>query len=158
MPDGSFSKVDCGFGCEAFEDSSRCRLQQNEICDDGIDNDGDTLIDLDDPECAGVQCGAWVEIAGVTIIPDLFCIINNFFLKFRMIFSIIAGVIAGALGISYLLKFLPRKSKTKTKVISSIVAFVLIGAAIFVLALIYFWWIIAFLVVVGVARAILPGV
>ena len=158
LSDGSFDKVECDFGCEAFEDTFRCRLQQNEICDDGIDNDGDDLIDFDDPECSGKECGAWISVAGTTIIPDLFCVINQFMLKFRIIFSVILGVLGGLLGISYLLKFLPKSSETKTKVIWSIVTFLILGIALFLLALIYFWFILLFILIIGIIRIFVPGV
>lgn len=158
LSDGSFQKAQCDFGCEAFENTFRCKLQQNEICDNSIDDDGDGLIDFDDPECREVECGAWVELFGVTIIPDLFCIINRFILKFRFALSIILGVIGGALGVSYLLKFLSPDSKTSTKVISALITFFVVGIALFTLALIYFWWIVLFLIIVGVVRALLPGV
>lgn len=156
--DGSFNKVQCDFGCEAFEDEFRCRLQQNEICGNGIDDDGDGLVDFDDPECKEKECEPWVELFGVTIIPNLFCIIGRFFLKFRLIFSGVLGLIGGALGISYLLKFLPSDSETKTKVISSLITFFLVAISLFVLALIFFWWIVLFLIIIGVIRFLLPGV
>lgn len=49
--DGSYQITDCDYGCEAFGNTYRCRLQPNEICDDGIDNDGNGLIDEADPQC-----------------------------------------------------------------------------------------------------------
>lgn len=158
LSDGSFDKATCGFGCEAFEDTSRCRLQQNEICDNGIDDDGDSLIDFDDPECKEKECKPWFSIAGKTIIPNIFCIINNFFLKFRIVFSIILGVIGGLIGITYLLRFLKPSSKTSTKVIWSLVTFFLLAIALTILALIYFWFIVLFIIIIGVIRIIIPGI
>ena len=169
LADGSFKKTECQFGCEAFEDTSRCRLQQNEICDDGIDNDGDGLIDYDDPECKQIPdvCGAWIKLpefkilgevyGGQTLLPDLFCIINKWLEGTIFWFSILVGLISGGIGISYLLKFIPKKS-TKTKIIYSIITFLLLGIAFSLLALIYFWWIVLFVVIIGIIRAIIPGV
>lgn len=48
-----FSKTDCDFGCEAFGATSRCRLQPEEICDNGRDDNGDGLTDTEDPACKG---------------------------------------------------------------------------------------------------------
>lgn len=57
--DGStFSWVDCKYGCEAFENTYRCRLQSKEICNNQIDDDGNGLIDCADPQCVDSSyCG-----------------------------------------------------------------------------------------------------
>jgi len=42
-----------GDGC-----SSTCQLEMTElICDDVLDNEGDGLVDCDDPDCNGLSCG-----------------------------------------------------------------------------------------------------
>lgn len=86
--DGSFNKITCEFGCESFEDEVRCRLQANEICTDGIDNDGDGLIDADDPECTETDCP---PIFG--FLPNIPCEISNFLEDFRILTSIIIGLL-----------------------------------------------------------------
>ena len=47
----SYTWEGCDYGCEAIENTYRCRLQTDEICNDGIDNDGDGLVDDADPDC-----------------------------------------------------------------------------------------------------------
>ncbi len=143
------SKTDCTFECCVGEDKYFERpCSSEEFC---VDN----ICKAEEEE---QECGAWVEIAGQTIVPDLFCVINQWTLKFRIWFAAILGLLGGLLGISYLLRFLPQNSETKTKVIVSIITFLLVGIAIFVLALIFFWWILLFLVILGVVRLLLPGV
>lgn len=68
--DGSFTKTPCTFGCEAVGNDFRCRLEPKETqCSDGIDNDGDGLIDMDDPDCIGGDCEWW----------NLWCKVKNLF-------------------------------------------------------------------------------
>lgn len=60
--DGSYDKVNCQFGCEAFENDYRCRLQAKEICTNGIDDDGDGKIDKDDVDCTESDKCKWYDI------------------------------------------------------------------------------------------------
>jgi len=47
-----------GFGFRVIPSDTAVRLEfVQEVCNDGLDNDGDTLTDCDDPKCAGtVEC------------------------------------------------------------------------------------------------------
>ena len=65
LPDGNYDKVRCDFGCESFGNSFRCGLQSKEICDNGIDDDGDGLIDSEDPECKPKGLSNWLYIIPV---------------------------------------------------------------------------------------------
>lgn len=57
-----FIWVKCEFGCEPFGGSYRCSSIQKEICDNGIDDDGDGLIDIKDPDCNKdcKSCNDWL--------------------------------------------------------------------------------------------------
>jgi len=59
---GCASSDDCleGERCEFIDNAGVCVPAENEICDDGKDNDGDGLIDLDDSDCKVIKevvCG-----------------------------------------------------------------------------------------------------
>jgi len=157
LEDGSYKKDQCKFGCEAFENTYRCRLQAKEICDDGIDNDGNGLVDLDDPQCKNPVCEAWIEIGGKTIIPDLFCIINNFITNLIVAFSVILGLIGGAIAGSFAYGFTKEKSN-KVKLISVGLSFVILASVVAVLSLLFFWWILLALVILGIIKAFIPGI
>lgn len=181
------SDVNCPSGqfCDA---NKECKVRQAactecpyECCIDSCGANGgflDRACGEDKPFCIdnacqaeeddGEECGAWLSFpefeilgetyGGGTILPNLFCIINNLLSKFIIWFSVVVGLIGGAMGISYLLRFLPKGSTTKTKVIYSIITFLLLGVALFALALIFFWWILLFIVIISIARAVIPGV
>ena len=83
LSDGGYDKIDCEFGCESFENSFRCK-KQGEICDDGIDNDGNGLIDEEDPECK--SNGFWDSIKGF---------FSNLFDGFFDFFTILTWAIVG---------------------------------------------------------------
>jgi len=156
----NFNWVDCDFGCEAFEDTYRCKLQAKEICDDGIDNDGDGLIDMDDPDCQnGEVCGCWITFPGTPfwdefcLLPDLWCHINNFIEDFKIIFAIVLGFLGGLLGLSYTNKLVLKDMKNKRNkwIILSLV-FLVLGAGIGYLAFVYFWWVLLGLIIFGVIK------
>lgn len=59
-----FVKVKNTAGCEATYTSNPIMMECPncvEICNDGIDNDGDGLVDCDDPDCEGVGTGNTVD-------------------------------------------------------------------------------------------------
>ncbi len=59
-----FIKVRNNFGCEATYTSNPIMMDSPnciEICNDGIDNDGDGLVDCDDPDCEGVGTGNTID-------------------------------------------------------------------------------------------------
>lgn len=63
----------CGIGCN-FANDNDCPPPPVEICDNDIDDDGDTLIDCDDPDCA------WIDPAcpcPPNVCQDLLDLINS---------------------------------------------------------------------------------
>jgi len=165
----NFDFISCIFGCEAFENTYRCRLQAIEICDDGIDNDGDGFVDMDDPDCEenGGKCGWWIKIPEFTIlgetyggwgiIPDVWCHLQNWLVKFRLIFAIVLGAFGGLLAGSYSYIFV-KKQENKIKWIVIISSVIILGLAAGYLAWIYFWWILLALIILGIIRAFIPGI
>ena len=49
---------ECEHGCEIVGGMPRCKevIEKETICTDGIDNDGDALVDCEDPDCEGKKC------------------------------------------------------------------------------------------------------
>lgn len=116
----------------------------------------------EDPICIEGDCGYWTIIPGFAgwdgwKIPDLFCIINNFINKLKIVFSIIVGFFGGLLGSSYASKLIPiKKERNKWIMFFAIVLF--IGSAVGYLAYIYFWWILLVLIILSIIRIFIPGV
>lgn len=143
----NFNFVDCNFGCEAFEGSFRCKLQENEICDNGIDDDGDGLIDKDDPECK--------EMLG--FFARIWKSINDFLFTFKIIFATIIGLIGGALagwGTSTALK----KSRTKKKALIIGIVFIISAIIVGLLAYFYFWLAVFAIIIFAIVKAFVPGI
>lgn len=61
LEDGTWDVTQCQFGCTTSGGNPECLLEPSgEICGDGVDNDGDGLIDNADPDCAsGNGCSWW---------------------------------------------------------------------------------------------------
>lgn len=110
----------------------------------------------DDPKCEG-QCGAWIKIAGKTIIPDLFCLINLWIQKFRITLAIVLGVLGGILGGLFSMKFIEKK-KLKSKWWIILVIGLVLGGAIGFLVYTYFWTGVIILIVLGIIKAFVPGI
>lgn len=145
----AFSFVDCDFGCEAFENTFRCRLQTKEICDNGIDDDGNGLIDGDDPQCKFGDCEPWFGV-----IPNFLCIINNAINAFRIWFAVIVGLLAGILG-AVLSRDFTKDQSGKTQTITMIIAGILAALLIGYVAFIFFWVAIIILVLGVIIKIIL---
>jgi len=92
LSDGSYDKTKCDYGCESFGNSFRCRLQSTEICDNGIDDDGNGLIDEEDPQCAVVSF--WDKI--VNWFKNLFSGVISLFMIIKYIAVAIGGFFAFA--------------------------------------------------------------
>ena len=127
-----------------------------EICGNGIDDDRDGLIDSDDPDCQiNNECGAWISLFGKTIIPDLFCIINNFIQKLKINFASIVGILGGLLGALYMRK--PLENNKNKWIVLGLTAIVL-GLTIGYLAYLFFWWILLTLSILALIKAFIPGI
>jgi len=150
----------CGDGiCQLYESYATCPNDcqiGKEICGNGIDDDRDGLIDSDDPDCQiNNECGAWISLFGKTIIPDLFCIINNFIQKLKINFASIVGILGGLLGALYMRK--PLENNKNKWIVLGLTAIVL-GLTIGYLAYLFFWWILLTLSILALIKAFIPGI
>lgn len=110
----------------------------------------------DDPRCDGSECGTWLDLK-IFKIPDLWCLLNQFIEKFKIVFAIIVGFLGGLLSGSYINKLIPFNT-SKNKWIAFLVTFAVLGGAFGYLAYIYFWWILLALIILGIVRAFIPGI
>lgn len=137
-----YDEIPCAFGCEIFNGEARCSLQKKEICDNNIDDDGNGLVDKDDPQCQGTinECGAWLELGGKTIIPDLWCILTLQIQKIMTILAIVFGLVGAVFGFLITRKtLLQNKVSNNATIITSLIVAVLVGFGIWILTLIYWW-------------------
>jgi len=142
----NFNFIDCGqFGCEAFENTYRCRLQSKEICDDTIDNDGDGLIDMEDPDC-DEELGWWGKIKKT---------INDFLEKAKIVLVTIIGLIGGLVG-ALMIGKLFKNSKNKL-IIMGIVG-IIFALAIGILSFYFFWTSLIIIILLILIRAFIPGI
>jgi len=140
-------------------------ITKKEDCFNGIDDDGDGFIDLDDNDCQDAEeCPPIVLIEphpplikkGITI-PNVICKIGLFFEKVRMIASIIVGLLGGLISIAYLNRFVKIKNK-RNKILILLGTFIILGISTGILAFLYFWWIVLALALLGIIRAFIPGI
>lgn len=147
----SFETTKCDNGCVVLESGeAQCVQQSKEVCIDELDNDGDGLVDLADPDCKTEKCKDW--IFGIPNIP---CLINNWFMKFRYVFSVVIGLLGGLLSVSYTNRFVDEEFIERNKWIY-IIVFLVIGGALSYLSFIYFWFILIALIIMGIVRAFIP--
>lgn len=131
-------------------------------CEDGV-NSFIITEGFRNYECKGKvippegECGAWIEIGGQTIIPDLFCLLNNFLRKFILTISIIFGVI-GALFAGLISNKLMDKMELSKKWWIILIIALAIGIGIWYLVLIYFWVGVLVLIVFMLIKFIVPGI
>lgn len=140
-------------------------ITKKEDCSNNIDDDGDGFIDLDDNDCQDAEkCPPYVIVEpgnivfkdGITF-PNIICKIRVFFEEVRLIASAILGLLAGLIGLSYTIRF-TKKVKKRTRIILSILAFLILGLSLGYLAFIAFWWIVLALIIFGIMKALIPGI
>ena len=141
----------CGDGvCQTNENNATCPIDCNVINPPIIPPKPD-------------ECGAWVsfpeinlgltKIEGFTIIPNLFCLINNLVAPIRWILAILGGILAGVVGFKFSGDVIGKKKRDKwIPIVIALALAVSVGALIFI----YFWWGIATLVFIGIIKWILP--
>lgn len=134
-----------------------CLHDNIELCGDEIDNDGDGLVDYNDPDCIKAKCGAWIKIGGVTILPDLWCHLNNFVFKFRLTLSIVLGALTGLLSWLFSRKWavdfsLVKQSELKKYWWIPLSIGALLGLAVGFLAFYYFWIGLLVLIVIAIIK------
>ena len=136
--------LDCGTLLEA------CCRNTDEFC----------RLNPNAPECNDDECGYWIKmpeiLGGAIILPDLWCIINNFIEGFKIVFSIVTGFLAGILGLLFGTRLIPKKTNKKWAYLLGI--FVIFGVAVGVVAFFYFWYIMLALLTLAVLRFLIPGV
>lgn len=142
---------DCENGCDYVNGKATCLNQKKEICNDGVDNDNDNLIDDKDPDCKEKVCGAWLAVGDVTIIPDLWCYINNWIFKFRLALSIGIGLLSGLLGWLGFGK-INRDYKLKAPKWVAPILGLLLAVGLGYLAFIYFWAGVVILIIFAVIK------
>lgn len=102
------------------------------------------------------ECSEWTIVPGFfgwdgVKIPDLFCVIDNFFTSIKWLVAVIGGLLAGLAGWKIGKKKFNKNSKMPL-LIGLIVA-VITGALI----LIFFWWGVLILVILGLIKWVVPG-
>ena len=145
---GTYDITNCEFGCESYGTDYRCKLS-DEICNNGRDDDGDSLIDKDDPDCK--KPNFWDAIK--QFFADLFAGTINFLklLKYMVIgvLSIVTLFVS-----SDLLKKI--ESLEKLNIVRWIVS-VGIGVGVFFLALSFIGSFLYWVVVIGLVVYLLFG-
>lgn len=105
----------------------------------------------------GEICGAWIKLpkflGGATIVPDLWCILNNWIKEFKIIFAVVMGFLSGIIG-GFLFNSLIRKVGYKV-LWPAFVSALVIGLAIGFLAYFYFWLALISLVILVIVRVVL---
>lgn len=126
--------------CQASESKTSCAVD----CLDPI------------PPIGGDECKPLVTLFGKTIIPNIFCIINNFIEEFRLVFSIGTGII-GTIS-SFLISLRTTRNlkfiRSKHKVIIALIVAISGGVLIGILAYIYFWLAMVLIVLLIAVRLI----
>lgn len=168
---------DCkGLGC-AYDSSGDpyCKVTGEEkICDDGVDNDGDALVDCKDPDCEGEECQLTVDDKGVckdrTCVEGGYCIwwnpltwgacASNFIddLKERLgdffePLKILGGIIAGVIGFVWSFDWTSRAMDKKIALILSAI----IALCLALIVYFYLIWGIIILVIYLVIKSLLVG-
>jgi len=154
--DGGYDKQNCNYGCEAFESSFRCILQAKEICNDGIDNDGNGLIDKDDPQCQIGKC-AWYDIP--CKLKGIFAGISSFFDVIKYILVAVGSIFSLMFSKNILERIIKKKDKISIYSIWTI-AILLGGLTGYILFTIlfswYFWLILIGLIVLNFFITLVP--
>lgn len=151
----TYTLTDCPYGCVTLVDgTAQCRLstcttdkdcKSGEICKDGYCVEDDS------------KCKPWVAIGRITIIPNIWCLMNLWLMKFRIVFAIILGFLGGLLSGLYAKKLID-KQKLSSKLWILLVVGVIVGLALGFLAYWYFWTIVIVLIVLGIIKAFIPGI
>lgn len=139
------AKTFCGDGiCQANENNATCPADCNII------TAGQTQ-----PTQTGV-CGAWIKLpkilGGKTILPDLFCLVNNLVKPIKWIIGLIAGFLGGL----FAFKLGENEFKKKKDKWIPIALGLLIGGSIIALVIIYFWYGIIALGIFALIKWVLP--
>ena len=162
----------CGDGiCQISETNTTCpadcggsvvavcgngKIEYGEQCDDGNIINGDGCSSTCQIEKN--TCGYWIrfpKFLGGKGIPNLFCLINNWFMKFRLVFSIILGFFSGLFAFLFSKDNIVNKKDKKEKWISPSIGVVL-GVAIGFLAFTYFWLALISLLILVIIKKIIP--
>ena len=153
-----FDLKSCDTSCMVLESGeAQCVGELIEICNNGIDDDFDNLIDKEDSDCKEEVCEAWVKIpfTDKTLIPNLFCLINNLITPFKWILAILGGILAGVVGFKFSGDVIGKKKKDKwIQIVIALALAVSVGALIFI----YFWFGVATLVILGIIKFVIPGI
>lgn len=162
----SIASEQCGDGCcEGLKcNNNVCeKVVGTEICYNEEDDDGDGLIDCLDNSCKdSIYCGGTEPGEESTCAwYDIFCHINKFLIKLKLLFSIIFGFIAGILGLSYITKLTQNSRNTALKIILAFSSLLIFGFTVGILTwifagqLLFLIIIVIVLICLGVVRAFL---
>jgi hypothetical protein len=151
----------CPLSVELINGQYQCE-GNTEICGNGIDDDSDGKIDCADSECAEltickIKCSPWLELGGVTIIPNLWCVIDEAVKSVILPIAIVLGVLVGL--IAYLLlRRISKELRLKQDVINTIILIVisLSLTALFIYIAYQLWWaVLIALIILFVIKVIL---
>lgn len=115
-----------------------------------------------DPKCIdGGKCGRWLW----GLVPDYWCLINQWILKARIWFAVVAGFLLGLIGTTYVGKILKgirgeesdteRAEAKKSRMWISLITFLIIGLSGGVLAYFTFWFIVIAIIILGGIRILI---
>lgn len=157
-----FERIEeCPLGCEDLGSTARCIVEGGGDEGDSCAKDSDCGRGLvcTDGTCQKPpegKCGAWLKILGKTIIPDFWCIINQWLENFKNIFAGVLAVLALMISAIFAKDLLDKARKTKKQKTQNLWIAIIIGlvlaVAVFLIAKIYFWFILIVLIIVFVVR------
>lgn len=142
---GVWGTQDCGsIGCYYLSDgTAQCRVipEEETICDDGIDNDGDGLIDEQDPDCGTGDDCKWYDFG---------CLRAKWEKNWKIL-SIVVSLITVLIVYLFGTSYLPKKKVKSTWWIILILS-LLVGGLVYWVLTVYYW----VLIIIGVVWLLLP--
>lgn len=162
---GEYKIIKCPLGCEYKDGKAQCRQIGKEICNNGLDDDNDGLIDLKDPDCQIISGCNPIKLGAFTIFPDFkeecFGLLNGISFFVAIIIFLISWVLLGLTLSDFMLgtkTFARKKQLNALGITIAIFIPLIISIILYILILkLLIWGIvigIAYLVLLGLVKAL----